>query len=502
VKKQMANYIEFIVDKQIIRRFDNEAVVQDSQNYLNAMFTFTEESEGWEGAITAVFKGADGQAFNVLLDSEGMCLVPWEVLTGNYFDVSLFCGDLITANVVRVYTIESGYEIGQESREPTPDVYNQIIERIDNINAFAVSYENADLGVENVGDALDVLAQGGGGGGGGTTPNIHMTAEVDATTGTPDVEVTKTGTLTNPIFNLAFTGLKGETGATGPQGIQGETGATGPKGDTGEQGPKGDTGSQGPKGDTGATPIISASATVSNTTGTPSVNVSKSGTDEAPSFAFAFSNLKGAKGDTGEQGPTGATGPQGPQGIQGPTGPQGPKGDAGADGSVVTVTQTLSSGTKIAEVSVDGTVTNLYAPSGSGGATSLSGLSDVELGQSIDDWQALRYDSTSGKWKNAPISPKVESRVESSATITLEPNKLYMWPLALTELDISLNVNYNSSFAEEFHFMFSSGSTPTELSLPSHVITPDDFSIEANKVYEISIMQTLLLYNSWTLPTE
>lgn len=114
----------------------------------------------------------------------------------------------------------------------------------------------------------------------GVTPQITATASVDQTTGNATVNVTKTGTDTNPAFNFAFTGLKGE------------------RGERGEQGQAGANGNDGATGATGATPDITVNATVDETTGTPAVDVTKSGTAENPVFDLAFSGLKGEGGST------------------------------------------------------------------------------------------------------------------------------------------------------------------------------------------------------------
>lgn len=121
--------LTFDVEKQIIMRTDTEKVVTNSMNYLYARFTFSEE---WTGEKTAVFS-AQKKTYNALLDENNTCLVPWEALTGSIFTVSVFCGDLITANKVIIYTIPSGYEVGDESRIPTPEIYTQVIEKLNEI---------------------------------------------------------------------------------------------------------------------------------------------------------------------------------------------------------------------------------------------------------------------------------------------------------------------------------------------------------------------------------
>lgn len=153
----------------------------------------------------------------------------------------------------------------------------------------------------------------------GVTPNITMTATVDNNTGTPSVDVTKSGTDAEPTFNLSFHNLKGEGGSGGSSDITatasvGSTTGTPSvqvsKSQTGNvtnfdfafqnlKGEQGQQGKAGTNGTDGVTPEIAVTATVDANTGTPSVEVTKTGTAENPSFALAFHNLKGEQGQSG-----------------------------------------------------------------------------------------------------------------------------------------------------------------------------------------------------------
>lgn len=136
-------HIKFQVSNQIIKRTDTNRVVADSRNYLYAAFSFSEE---WQGVKTAIFKNGDVVKHAILSNDE--CLVPWEVIKKGKLRVSVFCGDLITADEDIVYISQSGYEDGGEPEEPTPDVYQQLIDMLQNIETGVVSEEKIAKAVE------------------------------------------------------------------------------------------------------------------------------------------------------------------------------------------------------------------------------------------------------------------------------------------------------------------------------------------------------------------
>lgn len=162
------------------------------------------------------------------------------------------------------------------------------------------------------------------------------------------------------------------------------------------------------------------------------------------------------------------TGPQGEQGIQGIRGPQGPTGPQGEQGD---------SGRGITAVTIkaDGHLQINYSDG-----------TDVDAG---------KVTGTDGLDGASGVPVRVEKTSEDTA-VELEPNKLYIFP-EMASLTYTLATPADATVANEYHFIFQSGTTATQLVNPEGVKVPDNMNIESNKAYEISILEGCLAYQSW-----
>lgn len=183
------------------------------------------------------------------------------------------------------------------------------------------------------------------------SPQIDDGISVTPDTGTVIVEATAVTAYTERVeggVKLTVIDHNGETSGTIYDGAKGDKGDKGDaftyddftpeqlaalKGEKGDKGDKGDAftyddftpeqlaslkGEKGDKGDPGepgspgaAAGFGSVTASIDANTGTPSVEVTASGSNTSKNFAFAFHNLKGSAGQQGEKGDKGDKGDPG-----------------------------------------------------------------------------------------------------------------------------------------------------------------------------------------------
>lgn len=129
--------LNFIVTYQKLIAESDPFVVSDSQEYLTAKFVF---SGDWNDFVkTAVFKcTSTGNSYSVLLDNAETCIVPWEVIEFPSFSVSVYGTygtERITTNPLIVQVSLSGYEEGETPQPPTPTVYEEIIDRLADVES-------------------------------------------------------------------------------------------------------------------------------------------------------------------------------------------------------------------------------------------------------------------------------------------------------------------------------------------------------------------------------
>ncbi|MCB5881008.1 hypothetical protein LIR45_01215 [Lachnospiraceae bacterium EP-SM-12S-S03] len=159
--------LRFEVRGQYIMRIDEEVPVAKCANMFKAHFDFL--TEEWEGQKTAIFVQGN-YSKSQLLDEHNECIVPWEFFdteerTRGY--VSVYCGDLITANESSVKIEKTGYRESDASVPPTPDVYQQILGEMDKKIDKSGHIPNKYLGTDDEGNVVE--KEGPTDGGSGTT---------------------------------------------------------------------------------------------------------------------------------------------------------------------------------------------------------------------------------------------------------------------------------------------------------------------------------------------
>lgn len=83
----------------------------------------------------------------------------------------------------------------------------------------------------------------------------------------------------------------------------------------------------------------------------------------------------------------------------------------------------------------------------------------------------------------------VETMTASDTAVTLSPDTFYIFP-EMASLTVTVGAT------GMYGFRFTSGSAPTTLTVTG-ITMPDNFSVEVNSVYEISVYQGYGVATSW-----
>lgn len=89
-------------------------------------------------------------------------------------------------------------------------------------------------------------------------------------------------------------------------------------------------------------------------------------------------------------------------------------------------------------------------------------------------------------------------KLPADTIVELQPNKLYIFP-EMASLTYTL-ASAEKKHAAEYHFVFKSGTVPTEIVHPKG-ISVGNFAVNANKIYEVSVMENLLTSQNWEAVT-
>ena len=149
--------IKFLVKGQNIETLEHEVIAADQVSFVNIHFVF---DNNWKPLHKVVQFTQDEITYNRVLGTENTsCFLPAE-LTAGTVKMSLFGYDAEATETVRATTIvktlhirPSGFEGENSNVPPTPDLYQQLLEKIsekgkDGKSAYEIAIEHGFVGTE------------------------------------------------------------------------------------------------------------------------------------------------------------------------------------------------------------------------------------------------------------------------------------------------------------------------------------------------------------------
>lgn len=145
-----------------------ETITSGAVNVFFCQFTF---DENWDGLDRTAIFVAGSVSVSLLLDSTNSCAIPWEVL--QYANRTLMVGVYGTTGETLVLptiwaslgTIQPGAVLSPSAQDPTPTVYQQILNTMGDLSALETSNKSSLVA------AINEIYESGGGGG-ISSPNI------------------------------------------------------------------------------------------------------------------------------------------------------------------------------------------------------------------------------------------------------------------------------------------------------------------------------------------
>ena len=257
--------IDITINNKIAQLVDkNQFIVCGNSDYI---INFIFDSE-WEKYSEKTARFSYNGQFQDVVFTGKECPMP---VISNTMAVSIgvYSGDLHTTTPALVRAKQSILCLGGLPADPSPDVYAQIIEKLNEYIALG-------RGADGVGIS-----------------EIYLTDTVELVVELTDGTTTNLGSVKGADGKDGLNGQNGKDGKDGYTPVKGKDYFDGAKGEKGDKGDKGDTGAQGPQGERGP---------------------------------------QGIQGSQGPQGKQGERGLQGIQGVQGEKGEKGDKGEQGIQG--------------------------------------------------------------------------------------------------------------------------------------------------------------------------